>query len=127
MTLPWAVGPRRYVADQLLTNADVIRAMREPAQLRHDSQTEFAFIRESLSESAGCTIFRVLGQMILEEESAARTFEEVEPESLEWLFVHGSQSSVRSKPRRAQASRVGYERLVDVARLLPWAATQGFG
>ena len=51
MTLPWAVGPRRYVADQLLTNADVIRAMREPAQLRHDSQTEFAFIRESLGVS----------------------------------------------------------------------------
>ena len=42
------MGPCQYVADQLLTEADVIRTMHEPLQLFQDPHTEFALLRESL-------------------------------------------------------------------------------
>ena len=44
------MGPRQFLADQLLAKADVIRAMHERVQLCQDPQTEFA-LRESLGVS----------------------------------------------------------------------------
>ena len=96
------MGPRQCVADLLLIKADVIRAMRERVQLCQDPQTEFALIRESLGVSRVSVnhIFRVHGHMILEEESVARTFDEVGVgESLERLFPRSTVWTVRSKPR----------------------------
>ena len=69
-----ALGPRQCVADQLLANANVIRARHERVQLCQDLQTEFAHIRESLGVSRVNRFFPVHEDMILEEESAARTF-----------------------------------------------------
>ena len=51
ITLGAAVGPRQYIAEQLLGKADVIRAMHEHVQLSQDPQTEFALLRESLGAS----------------------------------------------------------------------------
>ena len=56
-----AVGPvGKFIADQLLTKADVIRAMRERVQLCQDQLTEFALFRACLGVSrinhiSGCT------------------------------------------------------------------------
>ena len=47
-TLGVAVGPRQYIADQLLAKADVFRAMHERVQPCQDPQTEFALLRESV-------------------------------------------------------------------------------
>ena len=41
ITLGVAVGTRQFIADQLLSKADVIRAMHERVQLCQDPQTEF--------------------------------------------------------------------------------------
>ena len=46
ITLGVAVGPRQYIADQLLAKADVSRAVHERVQLCQDPQTEFALLRE---------------------------------------------------------------------------------
>ena len=72
--------------------------MRERVPLCHETQTEFALIRESLGAGRANHIFRVHGHMILEEESAARTLDEVELGSLERPF-QGSRRTVKSKPR----------------------------
>ena len=74
-----AVGPRRCIAEQLLSKADVIRAMHEGVQI---CQTEFAFIRESPHMNKINHIFRVHGHKILTEETAAKTFDEVGQVSL---------------------------------------------
>ena len=46
ITLGVAVGSRQFITDQLLSKADVIRAMHERVQLCQDPQTEFALLRE---------------------------------------------------------------------------------
>ena len=51
ITLGVAVGSRQFITDQLLSNADVIRAMHERVQLCQDPQTEFALLREGLGVS----------------------------------------------------------------------------
>ena len=43
ITLGVAVGSQQFITDQLLSKADVIRAMHERVQLCQDPQTEFAF------------------------------------------------------------------------------------
>ena len=53
------MGPRQFIADQLLAKADVIRAMHERVQLCQDPQTEFALLRESLGVGRINHILRV--------------------------------------------------------------------
>ena len=50
-TLGVAVGPRQFIADQLLAKAGVIRAMDERVQRCQDPHMEFALRRESLGVS----------------------------------------------------------------------------
>ena len=83
MTFGVAAGPRRCIADQILLNVDVIRAMHERVQL---CQHNFVHIRERPGVSKVKHIFRVHGHMILTEEAAAETFTEVGQGSLERLF-----------------------------------------
>ena len=47
ITLGDAVGSRQFITDQLLSKADVIRAMHARVQLCQDPQTELALSRES--------------------------------------------------------------------------------
>ena len=77
ITLGVAVGPRQYIADQLLGNADVIRAMHKRVQLCQESQTEFALLRESTGVSRINHILRVHGHTILQELRAAEIYDEV--------------------------------------------------
>ena len=80
--------------------------MLERVQLCQDPQTEFALVRESLGVSRVNHIFRVHGHTILEEETAARTFDEVGLGVTRKGSFQGSQKTVQSKPRRVQASQV---------------------
>ena len=64
------MGPHQSFADQLLAEADVIRAMHERVQLCQDPQIEFALLRESLGVSRINHILRV-GHTILQEKEAA--------------------------------------------------------
>ena len=50
-TLGVAVGSRQFIADQLLSKANVIRAMHGRVQLCQDPQTEFSLLRECLGVS----------------------------------------------------------------------------
>ena len=109
-TLGVAVGPRQHVADQLLANANVTRAM----QLCQAPQTEFAFIGESLGVRRVTRIFSVHGHTILDEETSAQTRDEVGLGSLEMPFQDG-QRTVRDKPRSGLVG-IGCRRSVAVAR-----------
>ena len=73
--------------------------MQRRVQHCQDPQTAFATIRESLGVSRVIHIFRVHGHMVLEEESAATTFDEVGLRSLERLFLKFTEDSLRSRPR----------------------------
>ena len=53
ITLGVAVGSRQFIADQLLSKADVIRAMHERVELLQDPQTEFSL--RSLGSVASAT------------------------------------------------------------------------
>ena len=56
ITLGVAVGPRQFIADQLLAKADVIRAMRERVQLCRDPQNLLSSVRALASvASTECT------------------------------------------------------------------------
>ena len=55
ITLGVGVGPRRFIADQLLAKADVSRAMHERVQLCQDPQTEFALLGARPHDPAGAT------------------------------------------------------------------------
>ena len=61
ITLGVAVGSRQFITDQLLSKADVIRAMHERVQHCQEPQTKFAFLRESLGVSRINHILRVHG------------------------------------------------------------------
>ena len=100
-TLGVAVGPRQFIVDQLLDQADVIRAMHERVQLCQDPQTEFAFLRESLGVSRK-HILRVHGHTIQQERQAAEIFDEAGQRSLERLS-RISRWTVWCKPHSAQA------------------------
>ena len=81
-----AVGPRQFIADQLLAKADAIRAMHERVQLRQDPQTECALLQESLGVSRINHILWMHGHTILQEKKAAGIYDEVGQRSLERLF-----------------------------------------
>ena len=93
-TLGVAVGPRQFIADQLLAKADVIRAMHERAQLCQDLQTEFALLRGSLGVSRINHILRVHGHMILQGKRPAEIYDEVGQGSLERLFPGFTEDSM---------------------------------
>ena len=90
ITLRVAVGPRQYIADQLLAKADVILAMHVRVQLCQDPQTEFALLRESLGVSRINDILRVHGHTVFQEQRAAEIYDEVGQRSLERLFLEDS-------------------------------------
>ena len=82
--LPWDLG--QFIAEQLLGNADVIRAMHERVLLCQDPQTEFAFLYESQGVSRINHVLRVHGHTILLEQRAAEIYDEVGQRSLERPF-----------------------------------------
>ena len=108
------VGPRQYVADQLLANADVIWAMHERAQLCQDPHSEFALLRESLGVSRMNHVLRVHGCTILQEKEAARIFE-VGQRSSERLLPGFAGDGLEQVPLSASQSGIGYKRARDVA------------
>ena len=75
ITLGVGVGPRQFIADQLLAG-----------QLCHDPQTEFALPRESWRQSYQPHP-PVHGHTILQEKRAAEIYGEVEQRSLERPFL----------------------------------------
>ena len=100
ITLGVAVRSRQSIADQLLSKADVIRAMHERVQLCQDPQTEFALLRESLG-------VRGLGHTILEEQRAAAVYDEIGQRSLERLFPGLTEDSMTQATLSAGQSGFG--------------------
>ena len=112
-TLGVAVGPRQFIADQLLTKADVIRAMHERVQRGQDPQTEFALLRESLGVRRINHILQVHGHTILQEQPAAEIYDEVGQRLLERLFPGFAQVSpeLDTKERKTLRLQHTWERL----------------
>ena len=96
-----AVGPRRCVADQFLAKADVTQCTNVfGSATRKPSSPSLVKVWERA--------FRVDGQTILEEENAARTFDEVELVSLERLFPGFTEDN--EKQAKPSAGQSGFER-----------------
>ena len=115
ITLGVAVGSRQFVADQLLSKAEVIRALHERAQLCQDPQTEFSLLRESLGVSCINHILRVHGHTILAEQNAAAVYEEIGQRSLERLFPGVTEDSMTQATLSASQSGIGFQRARDIA------------
>ena len=115
--LRMAVGPRQCAGDQLPANTDATQATHDRVQLCQNPQTEFTLIRESLGVGRVNHIFRVQGHIFfLEEEEAARTFEEVGLGSLERLFPGFTEDSQGQATVSALQSGIGRTRSMGVAR-----------
>ena len=114
ITLGVAVGSWHLFTDQLLSKADVIRAMHERVQLCQDPQTEFAHLRESLAVSRIHHILRVHGHTI-------PVYDEVGQRSLERLFP-GLTDSMAQAPPSAGQSGIGFKRARDIAAPAPLGA-----
>ena len=113
ITLGVSVGPRQFIADQLLAKADVIRAMHEGVLLY--PQTEIALLCESLDDSRTNHILRGHGHTILQEQRAAEIYDEVGQRSLERLFPGFTEDSMEHATLSAGQSRIGYNRARDIA------------
>ena len=109
-----AVGPRQYVADQLLAKADVTWAMHERVQLYQDPQTEFTLLRECLGVNRINHILRAHGYTSLQEKEATKIFE-VGHRSLERLFPGFTEDGFEQATLSASQSGTGYKRTRDVA------------
>ena len=96
------MGPRQFIADQLLAKADVIRAMHKRVQLCQDPQTEFA----SLTRKSWCQSCQPQSasarHTILQEKRAAEIYDEVGQRSLE---RGSSRRTAWCKPHPAQPAR----------------------
>ena len=114
-TLAVVVGPRQFIADQLLGKADVIRAMHERVQLCQDPQTEFALPRGSLGVSRIIHMLRVHGHTILQDQRAAEIYDEVGQQSLERLFPDFTEDSMVQATLSAGQFRIGHKRARDIA------------
>ena len=114
ITLGVVVGSRQFITDQLLSKADVIRAMHERVQLCQDPQTESA-LRESLGVSRINHIQRVHGHTILEEQSAAEVYDEIGQRSLQRLFQGLTEDSKTQAILSAGQSGIGFKRVRDIA------------
>ena len=101
------MGPRQFIADQLLAKADVIRAMHERVHLCQDPQTEVALLRECLGVSRINHILRVHGHTILQEQRAAEIYDEVGQRSLERLFPSFTEDSMVQATLSAGQSGIG--------------------
>ena len=115
VTLGVAVGSRQFIADQLLSKADVIRAIHERVPLCHEPQTEFALFRVSLGDSRVNHILRVHGRKILEEQSAAVVYDEIGHRSPERLFPGLTEDSMTQATLSASQSGIGFKRARDIA------------
>ena len=114
ITLGVAVGS----ADQLLSKADVIRAMHERVQLFQDPQTEFALLRESLGVGCINHILRIHGHTILQEQSAAEVYDEIGQRSLERLFLGLTEDSKTQATLSAGQSGIGFKKERETSLLL---------
>ena len=110
ITLGVAVGPRQYIADQLLAKTDVSRAMHERVQLCQDPQTEFALFRESLGVCRINQIRRVHGHTIIQQQRVLEISDDVGQRSLERLFPGFTEESVTQATLSAGQSGIGYQR-----------------
>ena len=101
-TLGVAVGPRQFIADQVLAKADVIRAVHGPVQLCQDPQTEFALLRESLGVSRINHILHLHGHTVLQKKRAAEIYDEVgfTEDSSEQATLGAGQSGISYKRAR---------------------------
>ena len=115
ITLGVAVGSRQFIADELVSNADVIRAMHKRVQLCQDPQTEFSLLRGCLGVSRINQILRFHGHTILEEQSAAAVFDEIGQRSLEQLFPGLAEDSMTQKKNSDGQSEIGFKRARDIA------------
>ena len=115
ITLGVAVGPRQYIADQLLGKADFIRAMHERVQLCQDPQTEFALLPQSLGVSRIRHVLRVHGHPVLEEQRAAEIYDEIGQRSLERLVPGLTEDSMTQATLSAGQSGIGHKRARDIA------------
>ena len=94
-TLGIAVGPRLCVANHLLSKK---QTSSEPFQLCQDPPTEFASFVKLGRVSIVNLIFRVHGHTNLEDETAAKTFDDVGLGVTRQFFPR-VRGTVRSKPR----------------------------
>ena len=99
------MGPRQFIADQLLAKTDVIRAMHERVQLCQDPQTEFAFLRESLGASRINRTLQVDGHTILQEQRAAEIYDEIGQETLAVSATDPIVDNKHSRPLLLQKRR----------------------
>ena len=90
--------------------------MRERVQTCQDPQTEFALIRAGLGDSSVNHIFMVQEHTILEEETAAKTFDEEGLGSLERLYPRFTEDSAEQATLTVGQSGKGCKRSVDVVR-----------
>ena len=113
-TLGVAVGPRQFIADQLLAKADMICAVHERVHLSQDPQTEFAILRESLGVSRINHILKVHGHTILQERRPTEIFDIVGQRSFERLFTGFTEDNLEQATLSAGQSGIGYKRARDV-------------
>ena len=107
ITLGVAVGPQ-FITDQLLSKADVIRAL-------PGSADGIRPLRESLSVSRINHILRVHGHTILEEQRAAAVYDEIGQRLLERLFPGLTEDSMTQATLSAGQSGIGFKRAPDIA------------
>ena len=110
-----AVGPRQFIADQLLAKVDVIRAMHERVQLCQHHEKDVALLREGLGVGRINHILRVHGHDILQEKRAAEIYDEVGQRSLERLFPRFTDDRSEQATLSAGQSVIGYKRARDTA------------
>ena len=112
------VGPRHFIADQLLAKADVIRAMHERVQLCQDLQMEFALFRESLGVSRIDHNLRAHDHTILQEQRAAEIYDVVGQRFLERLFPGFTEDSMTQATLSAGQSGIGHKKSARHRRCL---------
>ena len=101
-TLGVAVEPRRFVADQLLTKADVIRAMHERVQLCQDPQNLRCFAKV-LASAASTTSPGYMATESCKRNELLKSTTRLGRDPLK-SSSWDSQRKVRGKPHAAQAS-----------------------
>ena len=103
-TLGVAVGPRQFIADQLLANADVIRAMHENVQLCQDLQKNVPSYAKVLVSVQPHTVCECTATRSCRRNELLKSTKEVRRRSLEKLFPQDSRRTAWCKPHLAEAS-----------------------
>ena len=99
------MGPRQYIAGQLLATADVIRAVHERVQLCQDPQTEFALLRECLASAESTASSERTVTQFFKRDKPPKSSMRLGKGPLRDSFRH-SQRTALNKPRSVPASRV---------------------